>query len=235
MLAATVPPPAMAQQGPSLEASLASDYRERGLSWSDGKAVAQLYIDVPLPSGFFATAQATTLRGGARHSGADAGFDLRVGHAGDTGLLYWRGGVTGHVFAGGHGPLDYIEGDVRGGVMIGPADVSLTVSYAPPQKAIGGSNFHGRVNASLALPGTPLTLNGHFGRSTGSIDNPLRATRLRPGGKYHDWGLGLDYNRGPLRFSLDYVDTDIGRSDIRFPETAGHRGAALVAGAHMRF
>lgn len=229
------PLPALAQQGPSLEASIASDYRERGLSWSGGRAIAQLYAEAPLSSGIGVSAQATTIRNAARHGGADAAFDLRVDYRGDAGLIYWRGGVTGHLFAGGIGPRNYLEGDATAGLMVGPLDLSLKASYVPPQEAIGGSNFHARARASMGLMGTPLTLGGHIGHSSGSVDDPLRAARLRPGGSYTDWGIGLDYNRGAIRFSLDYTDTDIARRKIAFPDGAGHHGAALVAGAYASF
>lgn len=232
---ALFPLPALAQQGPSLEASIASDYRERGLSWSGGRAVAQLYAEAPLSSGIGISAQATTIRGAARHGGADAGFDLRADYRGDSGLIYWRSGVTGHLFVGGTGSRDYVEGDVTAGVMVGPLDLSLKASYAPSQRAIGGSNFHARAGASMGLTGTPFTLTGHLGHSSGSVDDPMRAARLRPGGSYTDWGMGLDYNHGPIRFSLDYTDTDISRRKIAFPDGAGHHGAALVAGAHASF
>lgn len=231
---ASFPLSASAQRGPSFEASIASDYRERGLSWSGGRAVAQLYAEAPLVSGVGVSAQATTLRGAARHGGADAGLDLRADYRGDSGLIYWRGGVTGHLFAGGDGPRDYIEGDATAGMMIGPLDLSLRASYAPPQEAIGGSNFHARAGASIGLFGTPFTISGHMGHSSGSVDDPVRAARLRPGGSYLDWGLGVDYNKGPARFSLDYTDTDIARREVDVPN-GGHHGAALVAGAHISF
>lgn len=235
MLGAGLPLPALARQGPGVEASIVSDYRERGLSWSGGRAVAQLYLDAPLGSGIGASVRATTARGAARHGAADGAFALRLDYRGDAGLVYWRGGVTGHLFAGAAGRQDYVAGDLAAGVMFGLLDISVKASYAPSQGAIGGSNLYLRSGASFGLPGTPVMLSGHIGRSSGHVDDPLRAARLRPGGAYRDWGVGLDYNKGRLRLSLDYTDTDIAHDRIAFPKISAHHGTALVAGAHVSF
>lgn len=232
--AALASSPASAQETLRLEASLLSDFRERGLSWSDGKAAAQIRADAPLPAGFDISAVATTARSAPRHGGADAAVDLGLGYGHDAGLLRLRASAVAHVFPGGRGAQDYIE--LGGGMSIafGPIDLSLAASYAPPQRAIGGGNVYRRARMSAALPGTPLTLSGHFGRSTGSTRDPIRAERLRPGGNYHDWSLGADYALRLLTLSLTYADTDIRRAPSG-PVMSGHRGAVLVAGAHLTF
>jgi uncharacterized protein (TIGR02001 family) len=232
--AALFPAAAMAQGMVGFEASILSDYRERGLSWSDGKAAAQARVDVQVPvTGLRAAAQVSSTRQSPRHGDADAAVELSVTYEKEMGLARLHGAAVSHLFADGRGKQDYFEFDLGAGVALGPIDLAVLGSYAPPQDAIGGSNLYGKVSARLALIGTPVTLAGHFGHSSGHVDDPVRAGRLRPGGSYSDWSLGADYAMGKAVFSLTYSDTDIRRREIRFPENAGDRGAALVLGAHL--
>lgn len=239
LLGVAAPLPSLAQEAVRLDASALSDYRERGLSWSEGKPAALANVDLPVAAGLAVSAQAVTTRGSDRHGGADAAFTLRATYSQEAGLLRWRGGLAQHLFAGGSAPLDYLEGELELGFMIGPLDLALLGSYAPPQQALGGSNVYGRVRARLALAGTPLTLAAHAGHSSGNVDDESRARRLRPGGNYADWGLGADYALGPATLSLTYTDTDIRRRDIASPaplrEPPRHYGASIVAGVHFGF
>lgn len=233
--AALTPQPALAQAGPTIEVDAMTDYRVRGLSWSDGEAAGQVYVSVPFGSTLSASAQATTLRGAARHGGADAGLDLAATYLDRSSVIYWYGSVVGHLFAGAEGGLDY--GEVQAGVggTLGPADVTLSASYAPSQDAIGGSNFYTRAEGSVGIWGTPYTLRAHVGRSSGDVDDPIRAARLRPGGSYTDWAVGAEYTIAPVSLSLTYSDTDISSSDVSYPQWGGDYGAKLVAGANVRF
>jgi len=232
--AALAPAPAIAQEMIGLEASVLTDYRERGLSWSDGKAAARVRVDVPLPgTGFTAAAQAASTRGSERHGGAEAAVDLSVAFRHEAGLTRLHGGAIARLFPGGAGKQNYVEFDLGAGLALGPVDLAVLGSYAPPQRAIGGSNLYGKASARLALIGTPVTLTGHLGHASGHVDDAMRAGRLRPAGDYVDWSLGADYAMGRLVFSLTYSDTDIRRRDIRFPGNAGHHGARVVLGAHL--
>jgi hypothetical protein len=224
-----------AQAGPTVEVDVMTDHRVRGLSWSDGEAAGQVYASVPLTPTLNASAQVTTLRGSDRHGGANLGLDMAGTYSDGAGLLNWYGSVVGHFFAGAQGNLDYAE--LQGGIggTLGPADLTVMASYAPSQDAIGGSNFYRRVEGRMGVWGTPYTLRGHVGRSSGSVDDARRAERLRPGGAYTDWSLGLDYFLAPVTLSLTYSDTDISRSDIRFPEASQHFGSRFVVGAQVGF
>ena len=233
VLAAAIPFRALGQEAPlTVNATIISDYRERGLSWSGGKPAAQAGVEAPLGNDFGLAARVGSARGAARHGGADAVVDLEVFHAGEAGLWQWHGAIVAHAFLDGEGAQDYIELDAGAGVMMGPLDLSLLVSYAPPQDSIGGSNRHGRVRTRLGLMGTPVTVAAQAGCSAGTVRNPVRAMRLRPGGSYCDWMAGAEYALGPMTFSLRYSDTDIRRRDVRNGQSA-HHGAVLVAGARL--
>ena len=235
LFAALFGTPALAQSLPTVELDVMTDNRVRGLSWSDGEAAAQVYVEVPLTAALSASAQATTLRESRRHGGADAGIDLTGRYSGEAGLLNWHGSVIGHFFAGAHGETDYAELQAGVGATLGPVALNASATYAPPQDAIGGSNFYGRVDGRMGIWGTPYSLLGHVGRSSGNVDDPLMAERLRPGGSYVDWAVGAEYNIAAVSFSLTYSDTDIRRRDIRFPEASSDFGSRLVAGARVRF
>lgn len=235
MAGALIPCPAVAQQALDFEASVLGDDRRRGLSWSQGKAAAQLRTDLALPAGFAASATASTARDATRHGGAAATLDLRAGYRHETGLLQLDGGLVAHIFAGGDGARDYGEIEASVGVGIGPLDLSVLAAYAPRQQAIGGSNLHRRVRLRDGVPGTPLSLSAHFGRSSGVVRDAIRAQRLRPGGAYADWGLRGDYALGRWTLSLAYSDTDIRRRAVAVPADGRHAGAALVASAHFAF
>lgn len=225
--------PALAQQGPVVELSVLSDYRERGLSWSEGKAAGQVVVDLPIDGGFSASLQATTLRRSMRQGAADSEFRISGDYRGARGILNWRTGIVGHFFAGGNGPLYYIEFDLGAGAALGPVEIDVLASYAPSQTAIGGSNLYGRARARLAIIGTPLTARAHFGHSTGSINAVARSQRLRPSSDYNDWSLGIDYAIRRLVLSLTYSDTDVNRSAVSDPAFAGHTDSRLVVGAHL--
>lgn len=210
-----------------------SDHRVRGLSWSDGRAAAQVWGEVPIADGLALSAQATTARGSRRHGGADAVLEIAATWRGEGGLLRWHAGVAGQFFPGGTGAQDYAEIDGGLAGTIGPLDLGLAARYAPSQAAIGGSNLHLGAKAQLALVGTPVTLTAGFGRSSGSTDDPLRAARLRPGGAYADWSLGGRYVVRRVAFSLTYSDTDIAARDVPPATGVRHYGASLVAGLHV--
>ncbi len=214
--------------GPEFSVGVSSDDRRRGLSWSGGRAALDAAIHVPLGDAFTIGAEATTLRGSRRHGGADAGIDLNAGYRGDAGPWQLSAGVVGHLFPG-EGRLNYTEAEAGAGYLIGPAQLGLHVSYAPSQAAIGGDNLYLGAGADVAVPGTPFTLIGGVGRSSGSVDNVIRALRLRPGGTYWDYRLAVEHVRGPLVAGLRYTDTSIDGVPAGLPYADRHHGARVAA------
>nr|WP_275588816.1 TorF family putative porin [Croceicoccus hydrothermalis] len=233
--ALAISPAAHAQTGPTIEAGVTTDERVRGLSWSDGQTAAHVYGSLPVTTNIAVGAEATTLRGSDRHGGAEIGVDLNASYGGRIGLANYYAMAIGHVFPGGDGEQDYAEAQAGIGGTLGPASLTLLASYAPPQDAIGGSNFYRRLEGRFGFWGSPLAVNAHVGRSSGSVDDPARAERLRPGGAYNDWAIGGEYNLAPMSFTLTYSDTDIRGEDIRFPAASADYSARITAGANIRF
>ena len=226
---------AQAQSLPSVGVEATTDERRRGLSWSEGRA--SVSGDAALTLGAVELdARVAALRGSVRHDGADAVADLGVAIVGDVGPLQLRGRAIGHVFAGADRGMNYAEfgGDAR--YTLGPVELTGAALYAPPQRAIGGSNLYLSAQAVAGIPMTPFTVVGGVGRSSGSVDDAARADRLRPGGGYTDWRLGIEHVTGPLTLAVDYVGTDL--RDSRVINAIGdrrHSGDSIVGRVRFAF
>nr|WP_277923823.1 TorF family putative porin [Sphingomonas hankookensis] len=211
---------AQAQSLPTVGVEATIDERRRGLSWSEGRA--SVSGDAALTLGVIEIdARVAALRDSVRHDGAGAVADLGAAIVTDAGSVQLRGRAIGHVFAGAARGMDYAEfgGDAR--YSLGPVELTAGALYAPPQRAIGGSNLYLSAQAVAGIPATPFTLVGGVGRSSGAVDDAARADRLRPGGTYTDWRLGVEHTTGPLTLALDYVGTDL--NDDRAVSAIGDR------------
>jgi hypothetical protein len=213
----------------------ATDLRERGLSMSGGRAGLEGGVGIGTNGPTF-DLNAASLRGSARHGGADLRATAVAGYAASIDAARLRGEVVYRAFAGGRGPLDYWEGAAQADTLIGPLTLAASVRYAPPQRALGGSLLYTRLGAEGGLPRSPWSLAAHVGRTSGETDDALRAARLRPDPTYLDWSLGIRRVVGPALLSLTYTDTDVAgtRADIPQP-LRPHAGAAVVARAGVSF
>jgi len=226
---------ASAQSTPSLGAEIATDEVRRGLSWTGGRAAVSADVAADV-AGFDASARVVSLRDSARHGGAEAVADLDVGRSFSIGTVSLRGSVTGHLFAGGRARMDYVELGGTGSFTYGPVTLDAGAQYAPDQAAIGGDNLYLFARASAGLIGTPLTVTAGVGRSSGDVDEPLRAARLRPAGSYTDWRLGVAYVQRPFTLSLDYIGNDVDRAGIVSPYgDAGHVSDRIVGRVRFAF
>lgn len=226
---------AHAQSARSVGAEAATDERRRGLSWSEGRASVSGDAAIVLGA-IELDARVASLRGAVRHDGADAVADLGAAFVTDTGPVQLRARAIGHVFAGARSAMNYGEfgGDAR--YALGPAELTLGVLYAPPQDAIGGSNLYLTGLAVVGIPATPFTVIGGIGRSSGMVDDVVRADRLRPGGTYTDWRVGVEHVTGPMTLALDFVGTDL--ADNRPTRAIGdrrHSGDRVLARARIAF
>lgn len=225
---ATTPAGAQATSNPSFTLEAASDERRRGLSWSDGKPVLRASLFVPVSEALAVDATIVSLRSSSRQGGADGVIDLRAGYNRQTGAWRLSGDVTYRVFPGISG-WNYVETGAAAGFLIGPASFDLSVRYAPRQRSVGGDNLYLGAAPSIGIPGTPLTVSGNIGHSSGAVRDPIRVQRLRPDGGYWDHGLAIDYRKGRWLAGLRYSNSDIARG------RADHAGATLVARAGVEF
>lgn len=216
----------------SLEAT--TDQRERGLSWSGGKSAASLAVSVPVADRFSVDVEAVTLRDSVRHGGADFGITAAPRFALTRSVVNIDVGVRGHAFLGrsdlGDTGLNYFELTSDLDYTLGPVRMGLGAAYAPSQAAIGGDNLYLSGNLEGGIPGSPVTIYGGLGYTSGG-DGRVRSARLRPGGGYSDHHIGVEYRKSILALGLRYSDTSIARRDVDFSNayTDRHYGPRLAA------
>ncbi|MDG5969533.1 hypothetical protein JAGODDHD_00249 [Sphingomonas paucimobilis] len=228
--------PALAQDRPAIGVELNSDENRRGLSWSEGKVSPS--ADIFVTSGVLeASGRIVALRESVRHGGAGAVGDLSIGAGTMVGPVSLRGRVTGHLFEGAGFHADYVELGGSAAYTLGPVQVDAGADYAPSQDAIGGDNLYLHAGARAGVPGTPWTLLAGIGHSSGKVDDAFRAARLRPGGDYTDWRLGVEHVAGPVTLGLDYVGTDVSeRAAAPYPlADASHSGDRIVGRVRFGF
>ncbi len=219
-------PSAASAQSIALGVEATTDERRRGLSWSDGDPAVSADASAAL-AGFDVSARAVTTRRSTRHAGADAVADLEVSRRFDIGAVSLRARGIGHLFAGAAGRQDYGELGLVASYTLGPTTVDAGATYAPDQAAIGGDNLYLFADARAGIPATPFTFTAGVGRSSGSVDDAVRAERLRPAGRYTDWRAGVSWVTSPVTLTVEYVGTDIDQNRLSSPfgdiDNAGDR------------
>ena len=179
-----------------------SEYRDRGISLSQGRPAIQGSVLVEHKSGLYAEAWGSSVG-----RWPDAELDFSAGWAADLG-----GSVSADVYATLVAyPWDwgstYVEGTAALAVARGPATIRTGVSVAPAQ---GGTrdesgrkrgNVYGFAQAAYEVPSMPLTLNAGLGYENGPFDTSGN------GGKW-DWSAGAELRLPPARAGLSYVGSD---------------------------
>lgn len=190
-------------------ATLASQYRFRGISLSDEKLAVQGTLNLNHESGIYAGVWASSLDGFGELGGSNVELDLYGGIKTevadgvtlDAGLLYYAyPGSTG-------GDFEFFEPYANVSGTLGPVGVKAGVAFAPSQDALANnSNIYVFGDISSTIPATPVTIKGHIGYSKGD-------TPLSPSGRYVDWSLGADYAWRNLTLGLAYVDTNLNSAE----------------------
>ena len=232
-LAGALATPAVAQdaedalpEGWSVSANLAftTDYRWRGVSFSDGDFAVQGGFDLAHENGFYAGVWAssietyggildtqlietldpddvpTTLAVPTFLSGGETELDLYGGFAGGKDALGYDVGVIWYFYPGSFIDTDY--GEVYGSLSTTAGAGTLTggVAYIWDQdNTFGGDNAYVYADYGTPLSDTGLTLDLHLGYTEGAfaLDDDQ-----------FDWSVGLSYDLGKLTFSAAYVATD---------------------------
>jgi len=247
----TAPPPVLTVSG---SATIASDYRFRGVSQSDRRMAVQGGITAAHDSGFYTGIWASNLAGWGTFGGANMELDLIGGYkatlADDATLDV---GLTWYLYPGGADKTDFAEPYAKLTGTAGPATLTAGVAYAPKQQAIGkwyatgadavagvytspgdkDDNLYLWGDGALALAGTPITAKAHVGHSWGQDGLGPNATAVTPTGDYWDWSLGADATWHSLTFNLSYVDTDISGAEatyLRPSFSKGQDGSGTIAG-----
>lgn len=229
MVAAGVVSPASAQSSFPAGVEVATEEARRGISWSQGRAAISADVAAVLGP-LDASARVVTTRGSERHGDADAVADLMLGVSWQLGAVQLRPAITAHLFSGARGDMDYLELSTSGSFDYGPMQITGGAAFAPSQDAIGGNNLFLHAGANAGIPGTPLTVAVELGHSLGNSKDPVRAQRLRPGGDYTNWRLGLERRRGPLTLAVEYIGTDLKRASVNGPFADARNASDRIIG-----
>ena len=225
------PAAAQSASSPLLQLEATTDERRRGLSWSDGRPTLALTALLPVTAGLELGGRVVGTRGARRHAGADLAADAAARYRVSAGAWRLSAGAVYHAFD--RDGLDFAEVEGAAAYTLGPLDVALSAAWAPSQRAIGGDNLYLRAGAEAGVPGTPLTVYGHVGRSIGG-DGRVAALRLRPGGDYTDYRLGVDRVRGSLTLGVQLTATSLDRARA-LPFVDRHQGTRLSTQARWSF
>lgn len=248
------PPAAITISG---SAALVSDYRFRGVSQSDEEMAIQGGVTVAHESGAYIGTWASNLAGWGTFGGSNMELDVFGGYKMPVGGATLDVGLTWYMYPGGSDKTDFGEPYVKVSGTVGPANLLAGVAYAPKQQALGrwyltgasyatgtpdapgakSDNLYVWGDASTGIPGTPLTLKGHLGYSSGNAGLGPNGTSVAPTGKYFDWLLGADYVVGPITLGVAYVDTDIKFSDAAYllPNFSSTKDGSPISGAQVVF
>lgn len=191
--------------------ALVSDYRFRGVSFSDGDIALQGGIDLGHSSGFYVGTWASSISGGGPFGELELDIyggwsgDITDGVTFDIGLLYY-------IYPTGDAPgvdTDYWEPYASLGFGIGPASATVGVAYAWEQDALGGSdNLYLYTDFELAIPDTPISVSAHVGYTDGVFSTDVDPTTLTQDASF-DWGLGASWAiTDSLSVGVNYVDTE---------------------------
>jgi len=184
------------------EVALVSDYRFRGLTYTDFDRALQGSVTLIHKSGVYGNVWASNLNDTPLYGELELDF-----------IGGWMGKVApGGTLDVGAGYYTYPNGDPRAGKAnygevyaryaqaVGPVTATAGLAYVPRQAALGDrDNFYISGDVRLDVPKTPLSLNAHVGHTDGVL-GPIA---------YDDWSLGATVALGKARLGITYVDTDI--------------------------
>lgn len=217
----TEPPKPVTVDG---EIRFLSDYRARGISRSDTEPSAQLSVSATHnPSGLYAGLLATRVAGFGGSGGAPVETQLYAGIRRPFAQGTVDAGLTWYLYPGGAGGSDFVEFTGSYANTIGPATITASVAYAPPQRSLGTVGPQGlrrrdalyaAADAEVGIPGKPISLIGHVGHARGTAGLGPNDFALTPTGAYWDWSLGARLTRRRLSLTLLYVDTDITGAEV---------------------
>jgi uncharacterized protein (TIGR02001 family) len=188
-------------------ASIVSDYRFRGLSFSGGSPAIQAEIELEHESGLYGGVWATSAEDGGSGLGS-VEVDFYGGWSGevapslvtDVNLIYYfyPDAINEPGFAS-----NSFEANLSASYEIGAFEPTIGYSYAWAQKALGGeSSSYLYMDARLAIPATPITANMHVGYTDGSYS-------ISDDGNNVDWSIGATVEILPnLTAGAEYIGID---------------------------
>lgn len=188
--------------------ALTTDYRFRGVSLSSGDPAIQGGFDVTHDSGFYIGTWASSISGGDAYGDMELDVyggwsgDIAEGVTADVGLVYYIY-PTEDIGA----ETNYYELLGSLGFTLGPVETTVGVGYSPDQGGLGDEdNLYLYTDASVGIPNTPFSINGHLGYTDGVLAPPLLAGAADDTGL--DWSIGASLAHGPFELSVAYMGVE---------------------------
>lgn len=178
-----------------------SDYRFRGISYSDLDPAVQGGITLSTKPGFFIGAWGSSI---ADFNGATTEIDITAGWAGAlAGLNLSAGGIY-YAYPGGT-DTNIFEFFGTVGVPLGPVTATFGLNWAPDQGNLSRSSRYAFGTLSAGIPNTPITLKATLGNERGAlvVDESGSTTSK------WDWLIGADVTWEMLTFGVAYVGNDL--------------------------
>jgi len=203
----------------SLNASVVSDYRLRGITQSAGHAAVQASVELASPAGFYTGAWGSSI---AAYEGAHTELDFYGGYRTKVTNVDLDIGLISYLYPGADG-VSSAELYATGAQGVGDATIKFGISYTPRQSELGdGDGLYLFTDVEKPLPGLPLTVRGHLGRETG-VNTITGSPKL-------DWLLGADTHVGPATISMAWVD-----ARYRGRSSQDHHGGSVIAAVALDF
>jgi uncharacterized protein (TIGR02001 family) len=198
-------------------ATVVSDYRFRGVSYSAEEATVQGTVTVSHKSGFYVGVWGSGLDQGVSYGGSE--IDIYAGWGGSVAGLTVDVNATQYTYPSqdGSAPVDYIE--FLGSVSkdIGPVNAKVGVAFVPKQSGYADTSaFYVYNDYSVGIAGTPFTLKAHGGYNKGDFNSDPEA---------FDYSIGVDTTWKALTLGVSYVNTTSSPRDLK--ESVGADGAIL--------
>ncbi len=176
-----------------------TDYRARGLSWSNRSPTLQGSIELTHRSGLYAGVWSS----GLKNAPGDVELDFSAGIRASAGDFNFDFGGIAYVYPDVSG-LNYVELNASAAYSLGPAEVKVGVAYSPKQSALGNDdNLYAYGEASVGIPSTPVSLSAHIGHENGPIAGPAN--------RKWDWSLGAELVVDRFTLGVSYTNTDVDR------------------------
>jgi uncharacterized protein (TIGR02001 family) len=191
---------------------MTSDYVFRGISQSDENPAIQGNLDWNL-----SIDDSTALKVGVWGSNVDFNdgdeasteFDIYAGVTKTFGKANVGGQVLYYAYPGAASGLnyDFLEFTGSAGYDFDVVAVNASIAYSPNYFADSDTGLYYRLGASAPLP-CNFVLDGHIGYQTIN-DNTAAGVP-----DYTDWALGVGYTISGVNLKLEYIDTNLSKSDI---------------------
>lgn len=204
--------------------AVTSEYRLRGISQTDGDPAVQGGMTATHSSGVYVGAWASNLAGYGTFGGSNMELDLIAGISKPLGGATVDAGVVYYLYPGTSGH-DFIElyGSASG--KLGPVNAKLGAYWTPDQNNVGGHNIWVYTDLGFPIEGTPLTLKGHVGYSSGN-------SIYTHGIDVVDYSIGADIAVKNFTLNVSYVGTDVDETFANANYGGGTKtGRAITKGA----